>query len=271
MCQKVIPLIARQELATRRQGESAHLPKDTQGLLTSTEKHISETRACFPWWIKLGWPVTPNGSAIINTRYCGSDCGTVFRAAALNKAFQLSVEPEGGHGFPSAPDTAAGCVGFTHGGLVCGPPSEHILQLLPPLPLDISAGLPLPAVHGKALSSVFFTTKQWLLGDQNCKMPLSIFPRDFHNYVSSVYCWSLKVSCEWIWVPSQKKPQPHAFVCTGLNLNLMHLKLSMTVTSQTFVFHFWCLIFRSSLEGPSSQLGSSGCVLCRGGCLLHGY
>lgn len=155
MCQKVILLIAQQGLATRMQGESTYLPKNMQGLLTSTEKYISETRTYFPWWVNLGWPVTPNGSAIINTRYCGSNCSTVFRATALNKAFQLLVEPEGGNGFPSSPDTAAGCVGFTHRRLVCGPPSEHILQLLPPLPVDLSPGLPLPAVYGKALSSAF--------------------------------------------------------------------------------------------------------------------
>lgn len=59
------------------------------------------------------------------------------------------VEREGGDGFPSSSDTAAGRVGFAHGWLVCGPPSEHVLQLLPPLPLDISTGLPLSAVHGK--------------------------------------------------------------------------------------------------------------------------
>lgn len=155
MCQKVILLIAQQGLATLMQGESTYLPKNMQGLLTSTEKYISETRTYFPWWVNLGWPVTPNGSAIINTRYCGSNCSTVFRATALNKAFQLLVEPEGGNGFPSSPDTAAGCVGFTHRRLVCGPPSEHILQLLPPLPVDLSPGLPLPAVYGKALSSAF--------------------------------------------------------------------------------------------------------------------
>lgn len=67
----------------------------------------------------------------------------------MEEAFQLWVEPEGGHGIPSSSDIAAGCVGFTHRRLVCGPPSEHVLQLLPPLPLDISSGLPLSAVHGK--------------------------------------------------------------------------------------------------------------------------
>lgn len=64
------------------------------------------------------------------------------------------VEPEGGDGFPSSSDTAAGRVGFAHRRLVCGPPSEHVFQLLPPLPLDISTGLPLSAVHGKHI----FTT-----------------------------------------------------------------------------------------------------------------
>lgn len=122
-------------------------------------EHISETRTYFSWWIEPGWPVTPNGSAIINTRYCGSNCGTVSWATALNEALRLLAEPEGGNGFPSSPDTAAGCVGFSHWRMVCGPPSEHVLQLLPPLPLDISPGLPLPAVHGKASSSVGFLHK----------------------------------------------------------------------------------------------------------------
>lgn len=67
----------------------------------------------------------------------------------MKEAFQLLVELEGGDGFPSSSDTAAGCVGFAHRRLVCGPTSEHVLQLLPPLPLDISSGLPLFAVHGK--------------------------------------------------------------------------------------------------------------------------
>lgn len=109
-----------------------------------------ETRTYFPGWIQLGWPATPNGSAIINTRHCGSNCGTVSWATALSEALRLRLERRGGNGFPSSPDTAAGRVGFAHWRLVCGPPSEHILQLLPPLPLDISPGLPLPALHGKA-------------------------------------------------------------------------------------------------------------------------
>lgn len=54
-----------------------------------------------------------------------------------------------GDGFPSSSNITAGCVGFTHRRVVCGPTSEHVLQLLPPLPLDISPGLPLSAVHGK--------------------------------------------------------------------------------------------------------------------------
>lgn len=70
------------------------------------------------------------------------------------------VEFEVGNGFPSPPDTAAGCVGFTYRRLVCGPPSEYILQLLPPLPVDISPGLPFPPVYGKALSFVFSTKKK---------------------------------------------------------------------------------------------------------------
>lgn len=68
----------------------------------------------------------------------------------MEEAFQLLVESEGGDGFPSSSDIAAGCVGFSHRRLVCGPPSEHVLQLLPPLPLDISPGLPLSAVHGSS-------------------------------------------------------------------------------------------------------------------------
>lgn len=67
----------------------------------------------------------------------------------MEETFQLLVESEGRNGFPSSSDTAAGCVGFTHGRLVCGPPSEHLLQLLPPVPVDISPGLPLSAVYGK--------------------------------------------------------------------------------------------------------------------------
>ena len=67
----------------------------------------------------------------------------------MEEAFWLLVEPEGGDGFPGSSDTAAGCVGFAHRRLVCGPPSEHVLQLLPPLPLDIPPGLPLSVVHGK--------------------------------------------------------------------------------------------------------------------------
>lgn len=67
----------------------------------------------------------------------------------MGEAFQLLVEPEGGDGFPSSSDTAAGRVGFAHWRVVCGSPPEHILQLLPPLPLDISPGFPLSSVHGK--------------------------------------------------------------------------------------------------------------------------
>lgn len=165
MCQKVVLLIAQQgsvwSKATLTQGEPTYWPKNMQRPLTSAEKDISKTQTDFPWWIEPGWPVTLNGSAIIKTRSCGSNCGTVFWATALKEAFRLLAEPEGGNGFPSSPDTAAGCVGFTHWWLVCGPPSEHILQLLPPLPLDISPGFPLPAVYGKSSSSVFFfSTKQ---------------------------------------------------------------------------------------------------------------
>lgn len=68
----------------------------------------------------------------------------------MEEAFQLLVELAGGDGFSSSSDIATGCVGFAHRRLVCGPPSEHILQLLPPLPLDISPGLPLSAVHGSS-------------------------------------------------------------------------------------------------------------------------
>lgn len=68
----------------------------------------------------------------------------------MEKALQLLVGSEGGDGFPSSSDTAAGCVGFAHRRLVCGPPSEHVLQLLPSLPLDISPGLPLSSVHGSS-------------------------------------------------------------------------------------------------------------------------
>lgn len=77
-----------------------------------------------------------------------------FWAAALEEHFLHLLEPEGGDGFPSSSDIAAGCVGFTHRWLVCGPPPEHILQLLPPLPLDISPGLPLSSVHGKKSSQL---------------------------------------------------------------------------------------------------------------------
>lgn len=61
---------------------------------------------------------------------------------------QHLVEPKGGDGLPSSSDIAARGVGFTHRWLVCGPPSEHVLQLLPPLPLDISPGVSLSFVHG---------------------------------------------------------------------------------------------------------------------------
>ena len=69
-------------------------------------------------------------------------------------ALEETLEPwvgcsEGDNGFPSSSDTAAGGVGFAHRRLVCGPPSEHVLQLLPPVPLDLSPGLPFPALHGE--------------------------------------------------------------------------------------------------------------------------
>lgn len=71
----------------------------------------------------------------------------------MEEAFQLWVELGGGHGFPSTSDTAARCVGFAHWRVVCGPPSEHILQLLSPVPLDLSARLSFSAVHGKCIVS----------------------------------------------------------------------------------------------------------------------
>lgn len=111
--------------------------------------HISKTQNCCAWWNSLGQPAMPHGHAIVDTRYRGSNCCTVFWATALGEAFQLLVEPEGGDGFPSSSDTAAGRVGFAHWRVVCGSPPEHILQLLPPLPLDISPGFPLSSVHGK--------------------------------------------------------------------------------------------------------------------------
>lgn len=78
----------------------------------------------------------------------------------MEEAFQLLVELGGGNGFPSTSDTAARRVGFAHWRVVCGPPSEHILQLLSPVPLDLSAGLSFSAVHGKCvviggLSNIF--------------------------------------------------------------------------------------------------------------------
>lgn len=63
----------------------------------------------------------------------------------------ISVLVDLGHGFPSTSDTAARCVGFAHRRVVCGPPSEHVLQLLSPVPLDLSAGLSFPAVHGECI------------------------------------------------------------------------------------------------------------------------
>lgn len=76
----------------------------------------------------------------------------------MEEAFQLLVELGGGHGFPSASDTAAGCVGFAHRRVVRGPPSEHLLQLLSPVPLDLSAGLSLSAVHGKCVGTAGSST-----------------------------------------------------------------------------------------------------------------
>lgn len=73
-----------------------------------------------------------------------------FELQQRRKQFSVGLtKPDGGDGFPSSSDIAAGCVGLAHGRLVCGPPSEHVLQLLPPLPLDLSPGLPLLAVHGE--------------------------------------------------------------------------------------------------------------------------
>lgn len=111
--------------------------------------YLSTTKNCCPWWNSLGRHAIPNGSAIVDTWYCGSNYCTVLWAAGLKKALELLVEPSACNGLPSSSDIAAGCVGFTHRRLVCGPPSEHILQLLPPVPMDISPGLPFPSVHGK--------------------------------------------------------------------------------------------------------------------------
>lgn len=67
----------------------------------------------------------------------------------MEEALLLLVDPVGGDGFPSSSDTATGGVGLTDRWMVCGPPSEHLLQLLPSLPVDISPCLPLSAVHGE--------------------------------------------------------------------------------------------------------------------------
>lgn len=76
-------------------------------------------------------------------------------ATALEEASQLWVEAVSRDGLPSSPDPEAGCVGFTHGRMVCGPPSEHVLQLLPLVSMDISTGVPLSAVHGKRAEANF--------------------------------------------------------------------------------------------------------------------
>lgn len=72
-----------------------------------------------------------------------------FELQARRKLSSFCLTLNGGDGLPSSTDFAAGCVGFTHRRLVCGPPSEHILQLHPPVPVDLSPGLPLSSVHGK--------------------------------------------------------------------------------------------------------------------------
>lgn len=155
MCQKVNPLITRQGLvysaAASVRGGSTKWSRNMRGSLRSTEENLSKTQNC-PWWHALGQTAITNGSAIIDSQYCGSNCCTVTGAAQLEEVFQPSVGPDGGHGFPGSSDFATGCVGLTDWRLVCGPPSEHLLQLFSPLPLDISSGLPFSAIHGKKRS-----------------------------------------------------------------------------------------------------------------------
>lgn len=79
------------------------------------------------------------------------------RAAALEEPSQLWVEAVSRDGLSSSPNLEAGRVGVAHGRLVCGPPSEHLLQLLPLVPMDISPGVPLSAVHGKKAAAEFKT------------------------------------------------------------------------------------------------------------------
>lgn len=56
-----------------------------------------------------------------------------------------------GHGVAGVADPAPGGVGLAHRRLVLRPTPEHLLQLLPPLRLDLPAYLSFLALHGEAL------------------------------------------------------------------------------------------------------------------------
>ena len=111
------------------------------------KKHRRQAWDNSSWWTHLCSAAIPNGTTAVDGRLCGCHCCKVSWAPASKGA--LLFQPGRGHGFSGSSDTTARGLGLPDGGLVCGPTPEHVLQLFPPLPLDIPTGLPLPVVHGE--------------------------------------------------------------------------------------------------------------------------
>lgn len=133
-------------------------------------------------------------------KYHHSDKVLCLRLLLLSYSLggSISVSVDLGHGFPSTSDTAARCVGFTHRRVVCGPPPEHLLQLLSPVPLDLSASLSFPAVHGECVvaagrSNIFMFRVWRCLCPRLQALPPSLVVAGLYSAVVAVFFTAIKV------------------------------------------------------------------------------